>query len=902
MIKLYKASESSFTDNGLGFLNDAITCAVTEHLNGEYELEMTYPVYGLHYNELQMDRLILVKEKGKEKPQAFRIYSISKPINQIVTVQAQHISYDLSGIAVKGALENYAYTVPEVFEYIRRCAIVPCPFNFYTSLPEAKSNMCLSKPRSVRAILGTDDDGILTLFGGEYEFDMYDVILHQTRGSDNGVSIVYGKNLTDLTQEENISEMFTGVYPYYFVEDDGLQYLDDGPITIIPNASREKILSLDLTSEFDEMPTQEVLKETAMKYVTENKLTEPKVSLNVSFITDPDLPAYLQDVKLGDTLTVKFPKLGVNTKSRVITTTYNCITGMYDSMELGDPVNSIVDSISSINGDVASNSMEITNIKVKVQQTSDAIYQTIEDTNGNLNSLTETVSGVSRRLQSAQGDITTLQARADGFDASISDAQGNIASLQGRADGFDISIANAEQEITDANGNITKAQGDIHTLSLRADGADAAISNAQGDILTLQTRADGFTTAISNAQGDITALEARADGFDVSIEGAEKEITDANGNISTLQSSVHTLSVRADGFDSSISNAQGDITWLSSRCGTIETAITNMSDDTNSRFNQTSNEISAEVGRATGAENSISASLSLKVDKNDNDQVVSMLNASANYINITSNRLYVDSDNFKLQGSSLKIGPFSVNSSGLYISGGAYGDIDIGASVVKTPDITSSNNVLVFGVYNNPGASPACSFYTPNGYIYINNQELNPNVIIHLNSSRMSIDYTSAGNVKIESCHGFTSEQSSGYGNIATVGYVKSKVSSDERIKKNRVDIPDITDIYMDIPIYQFEYDGIDEREGICFGTTAQGVETAFTKHGLDVEQYNIVGKRAPSLFNGEFRHIPNGDQLHYINWENINGMSIYMIQKLVTKVKELENEIKNLKQSIGGN
>ena len=131
------------------------------------------------------------------------------------------------------------------------------------------------------------------------------------------------------------------------------------------------------------------------------------------------------------------------------------------------------------------------------------------------------------------------------------------------------------------------------------------------------------------------------------------------------------------------------------------------------------------------------------------------------------------------------------------------------------------------------------------------------------------------------------------YGNIASVGYVQSKLtSSDKRIKKNIIDMPDIQDIYMDIPTYQFEYDDILEREGICYGTTAQGIEKALEKHGLNAEDYNIVGRRAPNRFNGETKHIPKDDDLHYSNWDNVNGMSVYMIQKLVKRVNKLEKEI----------
>lgn len=772
MIKLFESNETSFTTNGLGFLTDATSCTVTEKLNGEYELEMEYPVNGIRYSDIKTDRLILVNEKNK-RPQPFRIYSISKPINQIVTIHAQHISYDLSNITVKGALENYAYTLDEVFEYIRRCVMQTCPYTFSSDITK-KSNMCLSKPRSVRNILGSDDNGCISLFGGEIEFDLYDVILHEHRGMDRGVCLEYGKNITDLTQEENISEMYTSLYPYYFVEDDGLQYLDDGPIKFITNPAREKTLTVDLTSSFDEMPTQSKLKEEGEKYIKDNKLNEPKVSLTVSFIRDPDIPDFLQDIRLGDTVTVKFIKLGVNAKSRCISTTYNCITEKYDEIELGETSDNIVDTIVSTSNTQSEIQKQITETHVKINKTETAIYQEIDDTNGNLNSLTETVDGVTREVSNINGDITNLQIRADGLDASV--------------------------------------------------------SNANGDISSLQIRANGWDSSISNINGDINTITARADSFSV--------------DLSNLESNTN-------------------------------------------------------------------ASLSMKVSKTDNDQIVSMLNASADVISLNSNRLEVNSTNFSLDRSG------NVSMSGeVNATGGSIGEFNIIDGYLdnskgimlhndtiftdKIAPIDGRFNTLHFGYINN---HINCKMYTEDGGIYINDVYFNPTDSISLNSPKIGITYTQYGNVKIEDSTGYISEGSSGYGNIATVGYVKSKVSSsDKRIKKNILDIPDITDLFMDIPMYQFEYDEIEERDGICFGTTAQAIEEAFTKHDLDITKYNIVQTRTPNLFNGEYMHIPAGDMLHYINWENLNGMTMYVVQKLVKTVNTLTEEINELKTKIGGN
>ena len=91
-------------------------------------------------------------------------------------------------------------------------------------------------------------------------------------------------------------------------EDDGLQYLDDNVVPII-TSSYVKTLTLDLTSEFEEMPTQEVLREKTKEYIKKNKLDEPEVSLKVSFVKNPEVIESLQDVRLGDTVGVKFVKI-----------------------------------------------------------------------------------------------------------------------------------------------------------------------------------------------------------------------------------------------------------------------------------------------------------------------------------------------------------------------------------------------------------------------------------------------------------------------------------------------------------------------------------------------------------------------------------------------------------------
>ena len=65
------------------------------------------------------------------------------------------------------------------------------------------------EPSSIRSRLGGTRGSILDTYGGEYEWDGYTIKLHSERGSDKGVTLRYGKNITDITQEENIENTIT---------------------------------------------------------------------------------------------------------------------------------------------------------------------------------------------------------------------------------------------------------------------------------------------------------------------------------------------------------------------------------------------------------------------------------------------------------------------------------------------------------------------------------------------------------------------------------------------------------------------------------------------------------------------------------------------------------------------
>ena len=368
LIILYDHDEEAFTSNGLGALLDAASCTVTEERNGGYEVEMEYPLTGSHFHDIQKRRILYVKPNPYDDPQPFRIYSITKPINGIVTVHAAHLSYDTSGSIVK-LFPADAGSASAAMSYLKNFSVPSTPFTFFTNVGKS-GTMSVPKPSSIRSLLGGSDGSILDTFGGEYLFDKWNISLLESRGSNRGVTIRYGKNMTDLEQEENDTDFYTGVYPFWYSEseDGGLVTLsaNDGIVNAPGNYDFVKIMPLDLSSEdFSkettdsegytttiEKPTEAELLAAAQKYIANNKIGIPKVSLDVSFVMLAQTEEYkdfarLETVKLCDTVTVEFEKLGVKTTAKCIKTVYNVLTDKYDSIELGEPKSSLAETVSN---------------------------------------------------------------------------------------------------------------------------------------------------------------------------------------------------------------------------------------------------------------------------------------------------------------------------------------------------------------------------------------------------------------------------------------------------------------------------------------------------------------------------------------------------------------------------
>lgn len=320
------------TGNGLGGLSDAISCVVTNEINGEYELRMRYPVTGEHYSELLINYFIMATP-GMASAEPFRIYRITRPLNGVVTVYARHLSYDMSGIIVEPCS---ASSLTEALTTIPSHAVPSCPFTLASTRTVA-SPITVVEPKTLWGLLGGSSGSFLDVYGGEWEFSGYTATLKTTLGTDRGVEIRYGKNLTQLETDADISATYGGVYPYWYDEEEGLV---TGSIVPVTGSIYTRILLLDCSSDFDTKPTSVQLQTRAANYITANSVGSPKDSWKVSFALlaqskEYETQAILEQVQLGDTVKVKYDALGVNATARAVKTEWDVLGDKYESITIG---------------------------------------------------------------------------------------------------------------------------------------------------------------------------------------------------------------------------------------------------------------------------------------------------------------------------------------------------------------------------------------------------------------------------------------------------------------------------------------------------------------------------------------------------------------------------------------
>lgn len=359
MLVLYAKNATSFSNLGLGILRDFSTNPlITEVLNGEYNLEFEYINGGWLSEELVVGNII------KAKGQLFRIWDVQPDLTKF-KVLAKHIFFDLAkNFLVDVSPTNL--TANNALNWILARTSTPNNFVVNGNCTTVASARYVRK--NVIDAIFNEDNALLKKFGGELELDNFNIYVHQKRGNLTKMPIMYGKNLTGVQMDIDLSTVVTKIIPQ---GKDGLLldelYVDSPIIDNYFAPFYQKIdfndIGIDEDAEIDEATAKNQLRLAAQKLFNEG-IDKPTISIKIDFIELSKTTEYkqyqnLETVSLGDTIKAIIPKLNLNLETRVVKTVYDCSLERIIKIECGTVTANIVTSQNNNNKDISNKIKEI---------------------------------------------------------------------------------------------------------------------------------------------------------------------------------------------------------------------------------------------------------------------------------------------------------------------------------------------------------------------------------------------------------------------------------------------------------------------------------------------------------------------------------------------------------------
>ncbi|EGO6739215.1 hypothetical protein GP414_001995, partial [Enterococcus faecalis] len=347
-IILHDKKNNNWNSLGIGPLQDAINPLSTRERNGIYDMTFQYPVVGKLFHELKVGRWI-VADAGPTlvaKSQRFEIAQITKPIKGIVTVYCEHYRYKLLRTMVKIGSKYSNISAQTALNQLRSQMEPKSDFTFYSDVGTTSSIDFTdpAKYKNAQEVLGGVAGSILDNFGGEYLFNNNQVRLLAKAGTDTNVVIAYGKNLTDINQEESIENTYTSIYGWAKIGNG-----DDEKVITLPeiyidsdyvnNYTERRIQMVDFSDK--EPKDVEALRGMVKSFIKSNNVGIPRVSIKASYVdlassvSDEQLKS-LEVVDLCDWVTVAFNQLNINTTAQIVKTVWNISLDRYESIELGE--------------------------------------------------------------------------------------------------------------------------------------------------------------------------------------------------------------------------------------------------------------------------------------------------------------------------------------------------------------------------------------------------------------------------------------------------------------------------------------------------------------------------------------------------------------------------------------
>lgn len=352
---------------------------------------------------------------------------------------------------------------------------------------------------------------------------------------------------------------------------------------------------------------------------------------------------------------------------------------------------------------------------------------------------------------------------------------------------------------------------------------------------------------------------------------------------------TQTHSAKVNSIRDTIESVERRTGKLERNADHLQSTYEDLEEQTNTKFEQTAKSISAEVNRAQKAEGALDASLELKLGRDENDQVISMINASADQIMLRGNRLIVESNNFRLDGAGRVtiIDSLNFNSTALgddltIIGLDGRGRPMLQNILIDLGTVTDSNeeNLATESYVDNSLSDYATKSELPSEYF--------TDVDYTLNDSSTT-KYSPRHFNKVSN---FGSREST----LDIEGLLISIPSSDKRLKNNIQSLRDIKSVYMAMcPVeYTWKPGYITQHTGLQFGLIAQDLEKILQDAGLS-DSGLVLKENAEE----DEKAIHGDSKTWKIDKENLHAMHIQMIQMQQKEIELLQQKNEDLERRL---
>lgn len=383
---MYSAKEKDFNNNGLWVLDSCIKAEVKEEKNAEYSLELEYPIFGNEKWKDIIEENIIKVPTPKYGDQLFRIKN-KRVDGTILYAYAIHIFYDL----IDNFLEDVRPTELDgvgALNWILDGTQYPHNFKALSDITTVNTANYIRK-NPVQALISDDDNSYLNRWGGELERDNYTVKMLQSAGTDRGTTIQFGKNLLEIEEDINSTEVTTRLMLTGLNEDDTVvtlpeKYIDSAYIQAYPQPKIRHYhysdFKVDTANGVTLQNVYTMLRSEAQRLYKVEKIDIPKVNYKVNFVELSKTEEYknyaiLEKVYLNDTVTTKHSKIGIDIKAQVISYVWDAISSKYLEIELGNFRDNINKSFQSLNNALNKVSEELITNKSDLQKAIDNATQ-----------------------------------------------------------------------------------------------------------------------------------------------------------------------------------------------------------------------------------------------------------------------------------------------------------------------------------------------------------------------------------------------------------------------------------------------------------------------------------------------------------------------------------------------